>query len=65
MHAKRDNGVTHIECVSADGRSFSPLIIRLVAIEEAKLREALSTNNTNAASHARVADDGSLLGYVR
>ena len=27
----RDSGVTDIECVSADGRSLSPLIIRLVA----------------------------------
>ena len=40
MHAKRDNGVTDIECVSADGRSLSPLIIRLVAIEEDWLRVA-------------------------
>ena len=31
MHAKRDNGVTDIESVSTDGRSLSPLIIRLVA----------------------------------
>ena len=31
MHAKKDNGVTDIECVSANGWSLSPLIVRLVA----------------------------------